>query len=294
MLKLYPEESVQAIADAIREKNGSTDKYKIGEMADAIGGIQGGWSTDGIAKHKEPNGNIIFGYSGTIEKSSFYGCVGITKVAGNNITKINDSVFEGCTGMLQAVFPNVTNIGISAFKGCSNVESIDIRNAIKIDGSAFEKCYKLASFIGGLTKVTTLATNAFMNTDLSIIVLPALTGDVNGQVFLGCPNLEAVDIGVGATQLRNQYHFKDCTSLRTLILRHSDSIITIGNNNAFTNTPFADGGSGGTLYVPNDLISSYQSASNWSTILGYANNQIKAIEGSIYETQYADGTPISS
>lgn len=37
--KLYEEASVQAIADAIRAKNGSTAKYKIGEMAGAIGSI---------------------------------------------------------------------------------------------------------------------------------------------------------------------------------------------------------------------------------------------------------------
>ena len=52
-------------------------------------------------------------------------------------------------------------------------------------------------------------------------------------------------------------------------------------------------GSGGTLYVPQALISTYQSATNWSTILGYANNQILPIEGSIYENQYADGTPFT-
>lgn len=57
-------------------------------------------------------------------------------------------------------------------------------------------------------------------------------------------------------------------------------------------TPFASGGTGGTLYVPNALKSSYQSASNWSTILGYATNSIQAIEGSYYETHYADGTVI--
>lgn len=34
--KLYDEASVQAIADAIRAKNGTTTKYKIGEMANAI------------------------------------------------------------------------------------------------------------------------------------------------------------------------------------------------------------------------------------------------------------------
>lgn len=58
-------------------------------------------------------------------------------------------------------------------------------------------------------------------------------------------------------------------------------------------TCFQTAGSGGTLYVPQALIAEYQAATNWSTILGYTNNQILPIEGSIYETQYADGTPIT-
>lgn len=39
--KLYPEESVQAIADAIRSKNGSSDTYTIDEMSQAISDISG-------------------------------------------------------------------------------------------------------------------------------------------------------------------------------------------------------------------------------------------------------------
>lgn len=85
--------------------------------------------------------------------------------------------------------------------------------------------------------------------------------------------------------------FNGCSALSVLVLRHS-SVVSLANINAFTNTPFASGKAGGTLYVPQSLISSYQSATNWSTILGYANNQILPIEGSAYETQYADGTPI--
>ena len=38
--KLYEEASVQAIANAIRSKNGTTTKYKIGEMAAAIAGLE--------------------------------------------------------------------------------------------------------------------------------------------------------------------------------------------------------------------------------------------------------------
>lgn len=41
-LKLYPETSIQNIADAIREKNGSSDEYTVAEMAQAILDIQGG------------------------------------------------------------------------------------------------------------------------------------------------------------------------------------------------------------------------------------------------------------
>ena len=40
--KLYEESSVQAIADAIRGKNGAATKYKIGEMAAAIEGLEAG------------------------------------------------------------------------------------------------------------------------------------------------------------------------------------------------------------------------------------------------------------
>lgn len=39
--RLYNEENLQDIANAIREKNGSTDTYKVSEMAEAIGNISG-------------------------------------------------------------------------------------------------------------------------------------------------------------------------------------------------------------------------------------------------------------
>lgn len=35
--KLYEESDIQGIADAIREKNGTTNTYKVSEMASAIG-----------------------------------------------------------------------------------------------------------------------------------------------------------------------------------------------------------------------------------------------------------------
>lgn len=81
--------------------------------------------------------------------------------------------------------------------------------------------------------------------------------------------------------------------LATIIIRGT-AVLPLKNVSALTtNNAWKNGGTGGTLYVPRSLKSTYESASNWSTVLGYSNNQILAIEDSIYKDQYADGTPIS-
>ena len=52
MVKLYEDTNIKAIADAIREKNGTTETYKPSEMASAIEGIKSGGTiglTEGTA-----------------------------------------------------------------------------------------------------------------------------------------------------------------------------------------------------------------------------------------------------
>jgi hypothetical protein len=127
-------------------------------------------------------------------------------------------------------------------------------------------------------------------------------GTQSSYMFVSCAALTTVDIG--SLDRIGQYMFQNCTSLMELELKaatyieanafngssklanlviRSSAVPTLANINAFTNTPFASGKAGGTLYVPSSLISSYQSATNWSTILGYATNSIAAIEGSVFE-----------
>lgn len=127
-------------------------------------------------------------------------------------------------------------------------------------------------------------------TAMRYFVAPKLTVMYN-TILYGCTNLLAIDwLGGSITGSKN--HFVNCTKLNVMVIRRTASICSLATTGAFNNTPFASGKAGGTLYVPQALIASYQAATNWSTILGYANNSIQAIEGSIYETQYVDGTPI--
>lgn len=126
----------------------------------------------------------------------------------------------------------------------------------------------------------------------TVIALQGFTGSIYAQgfAFNGCPNLITVDMGTQVQRIVNHF-FNGASKLNTLIIR-SAYVATLQHINAFSNTPFADGKAGGALYVPADLIETYRASSNWSTLLGYENNSIHAIEGSIYENAYADGTPI--
>ena len=58
-----------------------------------------------------------------------------------------------------------------------------------------------------------------------------------------------------------------CVTLTALYLL-STSVVTLANVNAFTNTPISEStltGDFGSIYVPESLVSAYQSATGWST-----------------------------
>ena len=97
-----------------------------------------------------------------------------------------------------------------------------------------------------------------------------------------CQQLELVD--AGKVQAIGANAFANCYKLQTLILRRTGAICALNATTAFNNTPMSGyNGLTGTVYVPNALISTYQTSTNWSTL--YNNNTVTfvKIEGSIYE-----------
>lgn len=88
------------------------------------------------------------------------------------------------------------------------------------------------------------------------------------------------------------YTFENDPKFDTLILR-TPTLVKLNSQRAFDNTCFKSGGTGGVIYVPQALISTYQNATNWSTVYGWGATTFEAIEGSYYETNHADGTVIS-
>ena len=155
-----------------------------------------------------------------------------------------------------------TNIRENAFSECANITSVNITNATTIRGYAFRLCTGMSC------------------ENLKNVYAPSLSV-LGGNAFQNCTSLEIIDLPA-ATRLNFSRVFYGCAKLQTVILRNT-SVVPV-NNDCFTNTPLAGyNGLSGTVYVPQSLISSYQTASNWSTLYSGGHCTFAAIEGSQYE-----------
>ena len=187
----------------------------------------------------------------------------------------------------------LTGITIDFSNGNYNLERDSIRN-----NSSLTKVHLIYASNGTKDMPEYMMTS---NSALNTVVIQGSVQRIRANMLRGNPSLANIDIGKTSSSIegiQNNAFYQ--TALVMLVLRKTDSVILLDNTSAFNGTKFQSGGTGGTLYVPNDLISSYQSASNWSTILGYATNSIKSIESTHTDPTapidltlyYADGSAI--
>ena len=278
-----------SVANAIRTKGGTSAQLEFPDgFVDAIGDIQTG-----------------SGY--TLDEVSTPGFPTVSDDVVMTVTKIRPALFRG-SGIKSFSGPNVDDMTGSswgtgsasvAFQNCALLESVSLPSLRTFNNSdyTFSNCPNLSIFDFDWEKCVSLGTGVFDGCEkLNVItlVLPLLASNIWASCFRNVKKLTVFDAYKatfsGTPQIR-ELSFAG-TSLNKLILRGS-GLLTLSNISAFQGTPFASDGAGGTLYVQQSLIANYQTATNWSTILSYTNNQILPIEGSIYETQYADGTPIT-
>ena len=109
------------------------------------------------------------------------------------------------------------------------------------------------------------------------IYVPRQT-NVGHNEFTNNPNLRVVDVGKHYTTGK----IGNCPRLTTIIFRMS-GVYAPPSANTFNGTPFAPDGAGGYIYVPQALLTKYQSDTKWQQ---YAHVlEFRPIEGSEYELE---------
>ena len=179
----------------------------------------------------------------------FQECSNLDKLDVSNFktNKVTDMsfMFNNCSNLIDLDVSdfnteNVTNM-ISMFQECSKLNNVSLPVCTSIGQQAFYYCSSLGQIY--LPECTALNNNAFIScTKLSTASFPK------------CSNIRT-----GA--------FSSCKKLESLYLMNT-SVITISTN-VFTSSPMGQSswlGHYGSIYVPQSLLATYQSATNWTSL----------------------------
>lgn len=160
----------------------------------------------------------------------------ITRYSNDNLTSVGSYAFHSCTSLAYVNLPKATSLGTSAFNNCTALSSIEIPLVSSITTQTFYACNSLTS-----------------------LTMPSLK-TIGSQGVRANKKLAKVDLGV-VTSI-GALSFDGCSLLDTCIIR-TPSVCKLVNVSAFSGTKIASGT--GYIYVPDDLLASYRTATNWST-----------------------------
>ena len=139
---LVNDSSLTSIADAIREKTGSSDTYKPSEMAGAIKAIPTG---GGGGDSEEELGAFLGDDLEVLDNSK--------------ATSLRTRICQYAYSLVTVNLPSVTSIGTLAFYGCTGLETINFPLAASVTSQSFYNCTKLKHADFG--KASSIAAQAF-------------------------------------------------------------------------------------------------------------------------------------
>lgn len=195
--------------------------------------------------------------------------VGLTEYTiPNSITTIGERVFQFCDDLTSVTVPNgITTIGELAFGKCSRLTSVNIPDGVTSIGEfAFFECTKLES-VNIPDGVTTIGMHTFDSCkSLTNIAIPNSVTTIGEEAFYDCQSLKSVTIPNSVTEI-GKWAFNRCYRL-TSVYCEATTPPSLGGSDVFYGNA-----SSRTIYVPEESVNAYKSATNWSVyasaIVGY-------------------------
>ena len=220
--------------------------------------------------------------------SIFSNCRSLTEVDLSNFNTSNvtsvASMFSSCSSLIEVDlssfdFGNVTTMN-SMFNTCSNLKKITfgMANTSNVTNMAnlFSSCVDLINVdvnYFNTSKVTTMR-QMFNGCGFDQIDVSSFdTGNVTDMsyMFNGCTKLTSLDVSNFNTSKTTAQTQMFANSNLTKLIINNPSVFKMTSTNMFSSTPIASGT--GYVYVPDELKTQYQQATNWSNFA----SQIKGL-----------------
>ena len=160
------------------------------------------------------------------------------------ITKVRDYGLYYRKSLMTIDLPNCTDVGSSAFYSCTALENVNLPECINVGKYAFANCKKLQN-----------------------VNIPKCT-IIKNSTFQYC-NFKKIDLNF--VEKIETWAFWNCTALECVKILNTETVCVLADKDAFQGTLIEAGN--GYIYVPDELIEQYRTATNWSAFA----NQIKPL-----------------
>ena len=176
----------------------------------------------------------------------------ITTLSDDQLTYLREYAFNKCTALTVVDLPALTETGANAFINCGALTDVNVPLLATLGGYTFYNCMSLQSI--ELPAATEIPASCFGYCIALKNVKAVSAKSVQASAFANCGNLEKVEILGGNGGRFNA----DCgsTSLTALLIRATDGVMTLGSSVSFPD--------GASIYVADELMESYKTATNWS------------------------------
>ena len=251
-----------------------------GTYGDYIGGFSGYkyYDADGIytitIEKISGDGTYDFKINQNVPASAIY--------VGNNVDDIVDNMATGSNFLSALIIPNgVKSIGYNSFETCYSLTSVVIPSSVNsIGDTSFQMCHALryicipnrtmnignASFsicniehINIPDSITSMVGLLYMNRNLTpTVFIPNNVTDIGNYTFENCTNLIYLIIPSNVTNI-GQGAFSSCYRITKYVF-YSEIPPTIANYTFDRLSPFAK------IYVPDNSLAAYQTATNWAPL----------------------------
>lgn len=188
----------------------------------------------------------------------------VYSIVNSDIRSLGDYALYNRERLTEAQLPNVTTLGDRCFYNCYMLSNLVLGDISRVPSYCFYNCRRLEQFNSRTAK--SIESYAFMdavgdyapasNHMILKTVKCESASSIRRNAFAGLKYIETIDILGGGEIERMADTNKALESLVNFIMRDEETVTTVAYT-AFAATT--------NIYVPDALVESYKTATNWST-----------------------------